>query len=98
MSDKQRYDELATVMLGLLESGREDDPGLEAAWREIEQIKARHGGMPPREQYPDAQTKPAVLASPEDMQAVGRGDRAATTSCGNAHNCGVSTCGSAGSL
>jgi len=45
--DFQRYHELRHRMTELLRSGHHETTEFESCWREIVQIKNRHGGFPP---------------------------------------------------
>jgi hypothetical protein len=46
MNDYDRYQEIAMVMPELVRNKKWDE--FQTVWKEMEQIKNRHGGMPPK--------------------------------------------------
>ncbi len=47
--DTARYAELMRQWVELIERGLVDSPELQTLWAEVEAIKNRNGGMPPKE-------------------------------------------------
>jgi hypothetical protein len=48
-NDSDRYKELQVLLTNLAFTGEIDTPEFQSAWKASEEIKNRHGGMPPSE-------------------------------------------------
>lgn len=67
-ADRARYEALQAWLFGLLTAGMEDSEEFTRVWAELEQIKNRHGGVPPAKISTETNNPPDNPAKPKGHQ------------------------------